>query len=187
MSARQGSDRRRTSAAFLLAGFILLAAGVALFVYNEGSGAPLTVTPARYAEVLLLIAGMGLTLAGLVILTSVLRRTGDRILAPVATAIYAIGLASWGTLETIGVATERVVYPIEVVSFFASGVSMVLLGFAIIRAAPLPAWTGWAAVGWSGFWMIAFFVPHEFLPPLIHQFVPAVLGLLLLFPRRARA
>jgi hypothetical protein len=85
-------------------------AGIAFFVYNEGSGTPVTGTPARYVEVLLLVAGMGLTLAGLVVLTAVLRRAGDHVLAPFATAIYAMGLAAWTTLEAIGLASDRIVY-----------------------------------------------------------------------------
>ena len=180
-------DRRHISAALLLAGFVLLMAGVALFVYNEGSGAPLMGTPARYVETLLLIMGMGVILAGLLALTSVLMRAGDHLLAPLATAIYAIALASWTALGAIGLASGQIVYPLEVISFFAAGAAMILLGFAIVRTAALPVWSGWAAVGWSGFWMIWFFVPHEFLPPLMHQLVPPMLGLLLLLPRRARA
>ncbi len=56
------------------------------------------------------------------------------------------------------------------------------MGVALLTAGFLPVWVGWLAIGWNLVWLIVlpFATPRDIYIPVLHHFVPLVVGVLLL-------
>ncbi len=53
-------------------------------------------------------------------------------------------------------------------------------GWALLRTGLIPDWAGWAAIGWSGLWLVAFLALGTTIPGVL-LIMPFVIGLALLF------
>ena len=127
-----------------------------------------------------LIAGVSLTLLGLIAFDPVLWKTGERLLAGLGTAAYAAAAASWIIAMGRALALHEWTYDLEVAFIVAAGLSMLAFGAAVLRTRLLPRWAGWVAVGWSAAGLVLFVLPSENYPPLFVQFVPLMFGIVLL-------
>ena len=134
-----------------------------------------------------LIAGMSLTLLGLIWFDLVLWKVGDRALSSLGTAAYAVAAVSWTIATGRALALHEWTYDLEVVFIVAGGFSMLAFGAAVIRTRAIPRWVGWVAVGWSAAGLILFARPHEVYPPLVPQLVPLLFGVVLLSASRRAA
>lgn len=127
-----------------------------------------------------LIAGVCLTLLGLIAFDPVLwDAAGDRVLAG-GTAAYAAAAVSWIIATGRALALHEWTYELEVVFIVAAGFSMLAFGAAVLRTRVIPRWAGWVAVGWSAAGLILFALPSENYPPLLVQLVPLLFGIALL-------
>lgn len=53
-------------------------------------------------------------------------------------------------------------------------------GWALLQTGLIPDWVGWAAIGWSVFWLVAFLVLQTTIPGVL-LIMPFVIGIALLF------
>jgi len=128
-----------------------------------------------------MIAGVSLTLLGLIAFDVVLWKAGDRVLSGLGTAAYGVAGVSWVTEAGRGLALHESTYDLEVVFVVAGGLSMLAFGASVIRTGAIPRWAGWLAVGWSVAWLILFAMRRS-TAPLAPQLVPLLLGVVLLRP-----
>jgi hypothetical protein len=172
---------RRTSGVLLVAGFAALIPG---FVVATGSQTGTSYIPPTFATrvaAISLIAGVCLTLLGLIAFDPVLwDAAGDRVLAGLGTAAYAAAAVSWIIATGRALALHEWTYELEVVFIVAAGFSMLAFGAAVLRTGVIRRWAGWVAVGWSTAGLILFALPFENYPPLLVQLVPLLFGIALL-------
>jgi hypothetical protein len=166
----------------LVAGFAALIPG---FVVAAGSQTGTSYIPPTFSTrvgAVSVMAGVSLTLVGLIAFDPVLWKAGDRVLAGLGTAAYAAAAVSWAIATGRALALHEWMYDLEVVFIVAAGFSMLAFGAAVLRTRVIPRWAGWVAVGWSAVGLILFALPSENYPPLLVQFVPLLFGIALLRP-----
>jgi hypothetical protein len=175
-----GIPAPRASGVLFVAGFAAMTAGVIFWAASQTGTSYVPPTfPAR-ASAVFMIAGVSLTLLGLIAIDVVLWKAGDRVLSGLGTAAYGVAGVSWVTEAGRGLALHESTYDLEVVIVVAGGLSMLAFGAAVIRTGAIPRLVGWLAVGWSVAWLILFAVPHDGYPPLVPQLVPLLFGVALL-------
>ena len=127
-----------------------------------------------------LIAGVSLTLFGLIAFDPILWKAGDRLFAGLGTAAYAVAAVSWIIATGQALALHEWTYDLEVLFIVAAGFSMLAFGASVLRTRVTPRWAGWVAVGWSVAGLTLFALPYANYPPLLVQFVPLLFGIALL-------
>ena len=164
----------------LVAGFAALIPG---FVVATGSQTGTSYIPPTFSNrvgAVSLIAGVSLTLLGLIAFDPILWKAGDRLLAGLGTAAYAAAAVSWIVATARALTLHEWTYDLEVVFIVAAGFSMLVFGASVLRTRVTPRWVGWVAVGWSAAGLILFALPYENYPPLLVQLVPLLFGIALL-------
>jgi hypothetical protein len=174
------SASRRTPGVLLVAGFAALIPGSVVAAGSQTGTSYIPPTLSTRVGEVSLIAGMSLTLLGLIWFDPLLWKAGDRVLAGLGTAAYAAAAVSWTIATGRELALHEWTYDLEVVFMIAAGISMLAFGAAVLRTRVIPRWAGWVAVGWSAAGLILFALPSENYPPLFVQFVPLLLGIALL-------
>ena len=171
---------RRAPGVLLVAGFAALIPGFAVASGSQTGTNYIPPTLSNRVGAVSLIAGVSLTLLGLLAFDPVLWRAGDRFLSGLGTAAYAVASAAWLAANAHTLTSHEWPYNLEVSYIAAAGVSMVAFGAAVIRTQAIPRWVGWVAVGWSAAGLILFAMPFDGYPPLLAQLVPLLFGVALL-------
>jgi hypothetical protein len=145
-------------------------------------------------------AGAVVAVLGLALLTTLLSAAGDRGLSVVALAGFAFGSVLWvvfvgfrlGFTPWVARETERtseipaIYFPLAqwgwhlfMVYTVLGFTSVGLYGAALLVTGLLAAWIGWLAIGFSALGLVLLAAMRD-APPLLHYFVPLVIGIALL-------
>lgn len=171
---------QRRPGVLLVAGFAALIPASVVATGSQTGTSYIPPTLSTRVGAVSLIAGVSLTLLGLIAFDLVLWKVGDRVLSGMGTAAYAAAAVAWIIATGRALALHEWTYDLEVAFIVAAGVSMLAFGAAVIRSRAIPRWVGWFAVGWSAAGLILFALPYENYPPLFVQLVPLLFGVALL-------
>jgi hypothetical protein len=214
-----GSRERTVAAVLLIAGCLLFYAALPFIVgITDASGRSIVTIPdeARLPFIaanagrwqwgwIFGIAGIVVTVLGLVMLESVLRLAGDRILARLGLTAFLFGavltvtgraheisVAVWAAREAAASGTvPTLLAPIvdwsNVMTAIYTALAFVgiaAIGGSILMTGLVSRAVGWAAVGWGVGWGLAFVVgwisAGGFDYPVLHHVIPLVIGVALL-------
>ena len=147
-------------------------------------------------------AGVILTLLGLAMLTLLLIKAGDRAISQLSLILYffgavlwvmvmilAVSAAVWAAHETVRDGAVPSYYralssfgtALEQFYTFLAFLAIAGYGWSILVTAFLPAWIGWASLGWGLFWLAVFVLTKFDSIPVLHHIMPLVIGLYLIF------
>jgi hypothetical protein len=137
---------------------------------------------------------------GYVMLTILLRDSGDSVISTLAVVLFLVGIISvigfWALhLPVTLLAAEETARTTRVPEYYESlqraadtfiGIYNLLtllatagFGWALLRTSFLPGWVGWMTLGWGVLWVLAFLKNSEGIP-LLPMVMPIVIGASLL-------
>ena len=148
------------------------------------------------------VVGYFAALLGFGVLTSLLPESGGRTIASLALigfvitfifvaleAAFHMSVTIWAAEETVRSSAVPSFYePFrqwlsvygQYIYGFVGLLAIAGYGWALLRTGLIPDWAGWAAIGWSGFWLVAFLALGTTIPG-VFLIMPFVIGLALLF------
>jgi uncharacterized membrane protein HdeD (DUF308 family) len=163
-----------------VAGWVLLGAS-ALLVY----GVLLYGAGQEDAKILVIAAGLAVTLVGLIVFEEALRQRGEWLLPLIGCFAFAVGSTFWVTREIVGQSTGLYVFGLERNYTLLACLTIALFGWSILRTRAVPMAIGWLAIVWGildGF----LYVARIFAPPLGPNLAIMVFGAALLWSSRPR-
>jgi hypothetical protein len=169
---------RRVASSLLVIGFASLV--VAAFLYGFG-----TYPWGERWQHDVLSVGLVLTLFGLSAFQLVLKDAGDRLLAPLGTIAFLVGVVLWLVGESIALDSGRFIFEFERDYVVLACVAIAMFGAAIVRTTVLPRWVGRTAVAWAVVWGILY-LARVAEAPLGPNLVTGLFGLMLLVHRPGR-
>jgi hypothetical protein len=173
---------RLATGVLLLAGELLVGAGIFMYGFRVFLHAPFGGRPGYYQWERGLIIGGYLTLAlGLAALSGLLRLAGDAMLSDLGLIAYGMG-AVFVTLCEVAWLTaaglpERLIGALLRIYVALSFVGQAALGAALLETGLLPAWVGWTTVIWNLSWMALVLRARDPYYPFMHLELPLLAGL----------
>jgi hypothetical protein len=128
------------------------------------------------------LASILVNVLGLVLLEGLLRAAGDPFVARLGLVLYTVGAAVGVVAETGFLSRHEWVYAQVVVYVVLAFLAQAAFGGALLLTGFLPAWVGWATIGWNLAWLVVLPVvsPRDIYFPALHYAAPLLMGIGLL-------
>jgi hypothetical protein len=183
---RLWSVERAAGFALVLASVILLP-GLMMFWFRGGERGGLPPSPAYFTwERGFILAAIVLTAIGFMLLEGLLQDTGGRVPARVGAIAYLIAAVLGVLVEAFNLSQAyRQIYPLVVIYVVLAYLAQATIGVALLRAALVAGWIGWATIAWSLIWLVVLPIttPRDIYFPVLHHVAPLVIGIALLMRR----
>lgn len=164
----------------LITSFLIFFAGGMLFTGRAIWKWPAASTPAYlYWERGFVMAAMVALTLGLTLLERRLEAAGEVLVAPAGMVIFLVGAVLILTAETFFIGHQEWNYATVVVSVILTFLGEAVFGAALLRAALLPGWVGWATIIWNMGWLIMLPIarPNDMYYPWLHYMAPLLIGI----------
>jgi hypothetical protein len=175
----------RVAGGLLITCFLVFMVGGVLFWARNGmAGQPAPSFAYLALERGFVMAAAVITAIGLLLFAIVVGgANGDAFLAARLAAItYAIATALLLVGEAGLLRSGHFPYGLIVAYVVLAFLAQAALGGILIRTGFLPAWIGWAAIGWNIAWLVALAIlsPGDIYFPVLHHTIPLLIGIALL-------
>lgn len=119
------------------------------------------------------------TSLGLVLLSDMVKASGDRFLAQLGTTAYLFGAVMVVSAETTFMSKGDWNYAQVILYVILALLAQALIGVALLQTGLTAAWIAWATIIWNLGFLIMFTMirPRDVYYPIIHFFAPLVIGL----------
>lgn len=191
MGNRSFRQLDRDAGAFLLLGCAANLAGVLMFTFRGGHLGGVPPSSTYYAwERGSIMAAIGLTAVGFVLLDARLDATDGRVAARAGATAYLFAGVLGVTAEALSLRLpDEQVYPLIAVYVLTAFAAQAAIGGALLRARVLAPWIGWTTLVWNLAWpaVLPLISSRDIYYPVLHHFVPLLIGSALLRAAYARA
>ena len=185
MNNQQSRDLERGTAAFLLLGVVATFIGAAMFFLRGGMQTDIpAIPPASYTwERGFILAAVVLTAIGFMMLEMRLQEASGRVLARTGAVAYLFGgvlvVAAEALMLSQGHALTHALIAVYVILAL---LAQAAIGGALLQSRLLPAWIGWAAIGWNLLFLVVLPLTSagDMYYPVVHHVMPLVVGIALL-------
>jgi hypothetical protein len=164
--------------------FVFLVGGAMFWARNGMAGYPAPNFAYLVLERGFVMAAAVITAVGLLLFAALIGgEHGDALLpARLAAATYAVGTALLLVGELGMLRSGRFPYALIVAYVVSAFLAQAAIGAIFLRTGFLPAWIGWAAIGWNVAWLVALplLSPGDIYFPVLHHTIPLVIGIALL-------
>jgi hypothetical protein len=179
---------RGVTGGLLLAGSVLVMAGILMFTWRVFLHAPAGARPGYFQwERGLVFSGFLAVALGLAGLKNLLVQAGDPLWADIGLTAYALGavLLTIGEVATLTAAglPDGLVGGLIRVFVVLSFLGQAAFGAAILQTGLLPAWMGWTTVIWHLGWLALMLRAGDPYYPFMHMALPVLAGIWLLAKR----
>jgi hypothetical protein len=175
----------RVAGVLLTSCFLIFMVGGLMFTARNGmAGQPAPNFVYLALERGFVMAAAVITAAGLLLFAALVGdRHSDALLpARLAAATYAVAAALLLVAEAGHLRNGYLPYALIVAYVVPAFLAQAAIGAILLRTGFLPAWIGWAAIGWNIAWLVALAIlsPGNSYFPVLHHAIPLVIGLALL-------
>jgi hypothetical protein len=176
------SEKMITGSLLILSGVFFLPGGIlftgrAIWKWPAGKSASYLIWERSFV-----IASILVVVVGLDLLEGLIETAGDKILAPAGMLIFLIGAILAVFAEAYFLSKHEWLNAPIVFYVILGFLGQMGFGFALLQTGLLPAWIGWATVGWSLIWLVVLPVarPRDMYFPVLYYVSPLLIGIALL-------
>jgi hypothetical protein len=170
----------RNAGVTMILAFVVFTVGALMWWRRQGDPSLVSTMGGAYVtwERGLVVAGLLLNVAGLFLFDSLMRGAGNHYLGRLGIYGYAFAALFALTYEITGLMRGDSAYGLIVIYVVLAFLAQAAMGVALLATGFLPAWVGWLAIGWNLLWLIVlpFASPRDIYIPVLHHFVPLVIG-----------
>jgi hypothetical protein len=190
MESQSVLNTPRVAGALLALSFFVFLPGGLLFAGRNGMAGNLAPSFAYFAwERGFVAAAAAATALGFVALSTVLGEAQRDALFParLAAAVYAVATGCLLVGEAMRLRGGQAPYALIVAYVVLAFLIQAAFGVILVRSGLLPVWIGWAALVWNVAWLVVLPIvaPQDIYFPVVHHFVPLLVGVPLLFLPRS--
>ena len=169
----------------LILGSVVLFPGVMMFWIRGGHRGGAPQSQAHFVwERSFIMAAVVLTAIGFMLLEAPLQITDGRVLARMGATAYLFAGILGVAAEALDLTRkDQSFYPLVVVYVILAFLAQAAIGGSLVQSCLLAAWIGWIAILWNLAWLVVLPVitRRDIYFPLLHHFIPLLLGIALLW------
>jgi hypothetical protein len=182
MNNQQSRSVERGAGSFLLLSVVAVVVGSVMFFLRGGmtTDIPTTPSPNYTWERGFILAAAVLAAIGFMLLEMRLQDSGGRVLARTGAVAYLFGGILVAVAEALDVSQgHTLTHMLIAVYVILALLAQAAIGGALVQSRLLPAWIGWAAIGWNVLWLVVLPLTSagDMYYPILHHVAPLVIGI----------